>query len=109
VIARCLRVCFGAVVLLGSPLLLADSHDAEAQKRIEATPCGGTTLGERLAEETRIHSRRDLGWRFFPSSGYMDVERALRVSKSMEIRYRWRVDDSGKVEAENEAAQGLCR
>lgn len=88
---------------------LADTHDVEAQHKIEATPCGGTTIGERLADETRIHSRRDLGWRFFPGSGYMDVERALRVSKSMEIRYRWRVDESGTVAALTEPAQELCQ
>lgn len=108
-IARRWLICYGAALLLGSPLLPADSHDEAAQQKIEAMPCGGTTLGERLAEETHIHSRRDLGWRFFPGSGYMDVERSLRVSKSMEIRYRWRVNDAGQVEARNEAAQGLCQ
>jgi hypothetical protein len=99
----------GIALALWGAALWADTHEVQAQSKIEATPCGGTTLGERLADETRIHSRRDLGWRFFPGSGYMDVERALRVSKSMEIRYRWRMDGSGRVEALTEPAQMLCR
>ncbi len=87
---------------------LGDTHDVEARHKVEATPCAGATLGQRLEEESRFHSRRDLGWRFFPGEGYMDAERALRVSKSMEIRYRWRVDAAGKVEALTDSARELC-
>lgn len=105
----------GLWISLGSGLLAlwaavvwADAHDTGAQHRIEATPCAGATIGAKLDEEARIHSRRDLGWRFFPGEGYMDAERAFRVSKGMEIRYRWRVDAAGKTEPQTDSARELC-
>jgi hypothetical protein len=98
----------GALVLWNA-LIRADFHDAEAQAKVEALPRGAITVGERLAEEARIHSRRDLGWRFFPGDYVMEVERSFRVSKSMEMRFRRRVDSGGKAEALTEPAQQLCR
>jgi len=87
---------------------LADGHDLEALQTVESLRCGNTTLALRMADQARIHSRRDLGWRFYPGDNYIDVERAMRVSKSMETRYRWRVWATGSVEAISSPAQQLC-
>lgn len=83
--------------------------EAMATARVEAAACGASTVGARLAEEMRSHSRRDLGWRAFPGSDATDLERSARVSKSLDIRYRWRVDGAGRVEPVSEAAKSLCR
>lgn len=83
--------------------------EATATARVEGATCGASTVGARLADELRSHSRRDLGWRAFPGDNAVDLERSARVSKSMDIRYRWRVDGAGRVEAVSEAAKSLCR
>lgn len=44
----------------------------------------------------------------FPAKNGYDVEAAFLVSKSAELRYRWRVDDMGNVQAITEHAQNLC-
>lgn len=87
---------------------LADAHEDMARQAIEQLPCGAGTVGARLEEETRIHSRRDLGWRSFQEGDNLDLERAFRVSKSMEIRFRWRVDHAGHAEALTDPARNLC-
>lgn len=86
-----------------------DVHEEEIRKSLEATPCAGSTIGAKLEEEARIHSRRDLGWRFFPEGDTTSAERAYRISKSMEIRYRWSVDHTGKTEALTDQAKSLCQ
>ena len=86
----------------------ADTHEEKAQQRVEALPCGDKTVGGRLAEEARAHSQRDLGWRFFREGDDLDVERAFRLTKSMEIHYRWRVHHTGDVSAVTEHAKKLC-
>lgn len=89
-------------------LVLADMHEDQARQKIEAQPCGSTTLGARLDEESRAHSRRDLGWRYFAEGENLIVERAFRISKSMEERYRWQVDHALNVGPANDAAKSLC-
>ena len=86
----------------------AGPDEASAARALEAKPCGTGTIGGRLDDEIRGHSRRDLGWRMFVGTGYYDLERSLRVSKSMEMRFRWRVLDNGSVEPLSEPAQRLC-
>lgn len=98
-----------ALVLLTAGVVHGDSHDSEVQAKIESLACGDAMVGHRLSEEIRIHSRRDLGWRFFPEDKYIDAERGLRVSKSMEIRYRWRIDGNGRILPESDAAKKLCQ
>ncbi len=86
----------------------ATSDESAAIRALEAKACGLSTIGERLGEEIRGHSRRDLGWRLFDEDGHYDLERSLRVSKSMEVRFRWRVYDNGTVEPMSEPARRLC-
>lgn len=92
-----------------SPAVWPDAHEEEIRRLLEGTACAGSTIGAKLEEEARIHSRRDLGWRFFPEAETTAVERAYRISKSMEIRYRWNVDHSGKAQAVTDQAKNLCQ
>ncbi len=89
-------------------LTLADMHEDQARQKIEAQPCGSVTLGTRLDDESRAHSRRDLGWRYFAEGENLIVERAFRISKSMEERYRWQIDHALNVVPANDAAKSLC-
>lgn len=98
----------GLCLLLLALTVHADSHDLEAQQKVESLRCGNTTLALRMADQAQVQSRRDLGWRFYSGDNYIDVERAMRVSKSMETRYRWRVWSNGKIEAISAPAQQLC-
>ncbi len=100
---------------MGSGLMLtlmavsvADHHDLKARQRLENTPCGSLTIGRSLEQLSQIHSRRDLGWRYYPGNGYVDVERAFRVSKSMVVRYGWRVTEMNQVIAITPSALNLC-
>lgn len=86
----------------------ADTHEESAQQRLEAMSCGEVTVGKRLAEAARAHAQRDLGWRFFREGEDLDVERAFRLTKSMEIRYRWRVTHAGGIVAISDHARTLC-
>lgn len=97
-----------AALSLPSLRVMADMHEDQARQKIEAKPCGSATLGARLDEESRTHSRRDLGWRYFAEGENLIVERAFRISKSMEERYRWQVDHALNVEPANDAAKSLC-
>ena len=97
-----------AALFLPSLGVLADMHEDQARQKIEAQPCGSATLGARLDEESRTHSRRDLGWRYFAEGENLIVERAFRISKSMEERYRWQVDHALNVGPANDAAKSLC-
>lgn len=97
-----------AIGLVGS-FAHADTHEEQAQKTVEAMPCRGTTVGALLEQESRTHSRRDLGWRFFPEGETLDIERSFRVSKSMEVRFRWKVDHASQVQAVTDAAKSLCQ
>ncbi|GAB6047248.1 hypothetical protein JCM19379_10720 [Methyloparacoccus murrellii] len=96
------------LMALSSLAALADMHEDQARLNIEAMPCGNGTLGARLEEESRTHSRRDLGWRFFPEGDSLTVERAFRISKSMEARYRWQVDHDAHITPISDAAKSLC-
>lgn len=89
--------------------VLADQHEDEAQQAVVGMACGSATVGAMLDQEARAHSRRDLGWRFFPDGDNLDVERSFRVSKSMEVRFRWKVDHSGHVMPVTESAKSLCK
>lgn len=87
----------------------ADTHENQAQQKLEAMPCGSSTLGDRLEEISHTHSRRDLGWRFFPEGEALVLERAFRVSKSMDMKYRWQVDHDFQIKPISGAAQSLCQ
>lgn len=91
-----------------SHIAYAAPNSAEVDVIVKNQPCKeGETVDQYLGSKLKS-SHRDLGWRVFPVEGGIDVERAFVASKSMEIRYRWRVDDSGQVQAIGDRAQNLC-
>jgi hypothetical protein len=97
-----------APLCLAPVLALADMHEDQARQKIEAQPCGSATVGVRLDEQSLTHSRRDLGWRYFAEGENLIVERAFRISKSMEERYRWQVDHAFNVAPASDASKSLC-
>jgi hypothetical protein len=99
-------IAFFWLALMPSPGAVAD--EAADIAKVEAAACAGTSVGQRLQEEIQSHSRRDLGWRIFAEDDHRDLERSLRVSKAMEVRYRWRIDAAGKIEPVSDAARQLC-
>ena len=98
------------LLLALSTTAVADFSDTDARQWVKIQPCtAGATVNQLLDQKIR-GSHRDLGWRVFAddSARVFDVERAVLVSKSMELRYRWRVDASGRIQAVTERAQNLC-
>ncbi|MFM8340583.1 MAG: hypothetical protein ACKN9F_00015, partial [Methylomonas sp.] len=67
------------------------------------------TVEQVLDQSVRSHSQRDIGWRAFQEDGYIDVERAVLINKSMEMRYRWRVENNdNRITAKSDRAEKLC-
>lgn len=99
---------FAPLFIMFSPGVPAITDD-EAIAKTRAQDCrSGMTVEQVLSQTIKSHSQRDLGWRTFPGNGYIDVERAVLINKGMEMRYRWRVENSGTVGPENERAEKLC-
>lgn len=81
----------------------------EASVQIKNLTCKDTMSVEQVLDQSiRAHSQRDVGWRYFQEDGYIDVERAVLINKSMELRYRWRVKPDNSIKAETERAEKLC-
>lgn len=81
---------------------------ADAEHIVKHQPCkDGESVDQYLGRKLSS-SHRDLGWRVFSSDEGVDVERAFLASKSTEIRYRWRVDNVGQVQAASDRAQNVC-
>lgn len=86
----------------------AAANHAAAEEVVKNQPCkAGETVDQLLDRELKP-SHRDLGWRVFARDDGFDVERAFLASKSMELRYRWRVGSSGQGSPVSERAQKLC-
>lgn len=107
-----IRSVLSAVLLMLSMIsvsCLADSNPYRtARNRVTQQTClQNETVDQWLNHKLRP-SHRDLGWRVFKEEvGYI-VERAFLVSKSMEIRYRWHVDEQGAIFPDNSRAENLC-
>ncbi len=97
-----------AILLMAlSQLASAAPSESEAQQLVQNQACkDGESVAQFLDHKSSSH--RDLGWRVFPADGGFDVERAFLASKSMELRYRWRVGADGQVQAVSDRAQNLC-
>lgn len=86
----------------------AAPSDGEAEQMVRNQPCKDGESVAQYLDHKLSSSHRDLGWRVFPAENGLDVERAFLASKSMELRYRWRVDGTGQVQAISDRAQNLC-
>lgn len=71
--------------------------------------CSGNDNVDAFLSRKSRHSQPDMGWRVFATDdGGFDVERAFMISKAMEIRYRWHVNDQGAIHPVNRRAEDLC-
>lgn len=84
-----------------------DADQASAQ--VKNLPCkDNLTVEQVLDQSIKSHSQRDIGWRNFQEDGYIDVERAVLINKSMEMRYRWRVKADNSITPQGDRAEKLC-
>lgn len=83
--------------------------EANAEETVKNMPClDGKSIDTALADKFKTHSQRDLGWQVFNDNGQIEVERAFLMNKSMQLRFRWRVNTDGSVTPVSERAQLLC-
>lgn len=93
--------------LLGRMAAAAAGDDA-ALAIVKNQPCRDGESVAQYLDHKAPSSLRDGGWRVFATEEGFDVERVFLASKSMEIRYRWRVDGAGVAQPVGDRAQGLC-
>lgn len=109
--AACTRRGAGSLFLLLAalcgPANAVASH-AEAESVVKNQPCTGGETVDQFLDHKLKPSHRDLGWRVFAREGGFDVERAFLASKSMELRYRWRVSTNGAAQPASGRAESLC-
>lgn len=103
---RLFFICLG-LLLTASAFAEIDEHQAE--ELVKASICkGDSNVADVLKRKITSRSQRDLGWRVFKEEGYYDVERAILISKGMQIRYRWRINEEGVIEPASKRAKKLC-
>lgn len=99
---------FFSVFIMHATLAEAMSA-AEAEELIRSTPCiNGLNIDTVLEQKINTASQRDLGWQVFEEDGIYIVERAVLISKSMQLRYRWQIDGQGKLQPASDRAEDLC-
>lgn len=87
----------------------AEITEANAEETVKNAPClDGKSIEAALSEKFKMRSQRDLGWQVFNENGQIEVERAFLMNKSMQLRFRWRVNADGSVAPVSERAQSLC-
>lgn len=88
----------------------ANAIDADiATNQVKAMSCkDNMNIDQALEHAVKINSQRDVGWRSFQEDGYVDIERAIMISKAVELRYRWRVNNDGSIMAKSDRAEMLC-
>lgn len=84
----------------------AEMHEAEI--KVKNSPCLGQTIEDVLKSKIHIRSQRDLGWQTFDEEGHVEVERAFLMNKSMQLRFRWRVNPDGSITPLSKRAESLC-
>ncbi len=79
------------------------------EELVRNTVCkNGMTIDQALQKKLKKRSQRDLGWKVFFENEKYDIEKAILINKSMQIRYRWQVDQLGAVTPVSKRAQKLC-
>lgn len=96
-------------VLAWQGIAVAGIDRDQAMQNVKQLICkNNMTVDASLEQAIKAHSQRDIGWQVFEESGYFDVQRSVLVSKGVELRYRWRIYEDGKIQPENERAEKLC-
>lgn len=104
-----IQLIAGTLLLLGwfESGWALDADQASAQ--VKNLPCkDNLTVEQALDQSIKSHSQRDIGWRHFQENDYIDVERAVLINKSMEMRYRWRVKADNSITPQGDRAEKLC-
>lgn len=87
----------------------AEINEKTVEIIVKNTNCiEGKTIEDALKDKIKSHSQRDLGWLVFNEDGNFEVERAFLMNKSMQLRFRWRVNPDGIVEPVSSRAESLC-
>ena len=101
-----------SIILLSffyATLAFAEINENRAEEIVKTSICvGDQNIDGILRKKIKRRSQRDLGWRVYKENGQFDVERAILISKSMRIRYRWRVSNEGKLKPVSKRAEKLC-
>jgi|LakMenE18May11ns_1017448.scaffolds.fasta_scaffold9327314_2 hypothetical protein len=107
-INRICQICLIGLSLV-SPVIQAQDAYTVALEQVKNQLCNDHETVEQFLERKLKPSHRDLGWQIFKTDdGAYDVERTFLISKSMEMRYRWRVNPDGRLSAVNQRSQTLC-
>lgn len=102
---RCASILILGLLPLSCLALTAD----EAMHMVKQTVCKeGLTIEQVLDSSIKATYQRDIGWRYFQQEAYVDIERAVLINKSSELRYRWRVDANGGMAPASDRAEKLC-
>lgn len=97
-------------LLLGcAPIQHAAATDTLVQQIANSACKPDQTVEQALERIIKSHSHYDTGWRVFVEDDYVDIERAVQISKGTAIRYRWRMQRNGQLLSQNERATLLCR
>lgn len=112
-IADCKTALKLLALIMGSLVLIKNAHSKINEKTVEiivknSNCLPGKTIEDALKDKINTHTQRDLGWRVFNEDGKFEVERAFLMNKSMQLRFRWRVNQDGIVQPVGSRAESLC-
>ena len=85
------------------------ADESDIVEMVKNSPCvDDLTIEEALKNKIRMRSQRDLGWQIIKQDNQYDVERAILMNKSMQLRFRWHIDADGTITPVSKRAQSLC-
>ena len=99
--------CILLLFATACPAVAEDQYD-QALHQVQTLGCLDSENIEAYLNRKLKPSHRDLGWQVFQNDYGFDVERTFMASKSMELRYRWRLHHNGELNAISERAKTLC-
>lgn len=97
-----------APLFFGFSPAVAEINEPDVEAAVKNAPCREQTIEDALKNKIHIRSQRDLGWRIFNEDGHFEAERAFLVNKSMQLRFRWRLNEDGSITPVSKRAETLC-
>jgi hypothetical protein len=94
------------ILLFAANPAFAETHEHEV--KVQNSPCLGQTVEEVLKSKIHTRSQRDLGWQTFHEEDHVEVERAFLMNKSMQLRFRWRINADSSITPISKRAESLC-
>jgi hypothetical protein len=103
-------ICLVTLHLMSAQTLsYAQLDETKAEDIVKNTPCNKTTIEEVLQAKIKTGSQRDLGWQVFKEGDQFEAERAFLMNKSMQLRFRWRINPDGiSISPVSKRAEILC-